>query len=90
MKIIQKWVTREISDREWKGHYSQLSSYCYLGAVGVGKGKRSKIGFVIGLLEGDTIPANCMPCTDEDLRQIDDYRVANNIRPFPLEMHKTG
>lgn len=74
------WVKKRISQRDWSNFYSH-GSYCNLGAEGTGKNRMLKIGF----LAADQIPAGCEECNDEELRQIDDYCRAYNIRPRPLD-----
>jgi len=79
--IKSYWVKKYISNRDWNDYYSRTSSYCYLGEEGVGKNKRVKIGFLVA----ERIPIGCEECDDKEILQIDDYRRANNIRPFPCE-----
>ena len=77
------WIKQLISQREWNNYYSKHNTYCKLGIEGTGIGKKISIGFLV---------ANCIPqdqdcqlCTNEELRQIDNYRRANNIMPYPFE-----
>jgi len=74
-KIKQIWIKKLITVAEWKNHYSQHSAYCFL--------EKEKNGIWIGFLVADIIPFNCQECTDEEILQIDNYRRAYNIRPFP-------
>lgn len=66
------WVKKEVSKKEWSGCYSNLPGYCSLG-----------VGYM-GFLVAEEIPEDCELCDVNEIRQMDMYRRANNIRPFPL------
>ncbi len=70
------WVKQLIPKRQWNNFYSGNTSYCLLETIE----DDPVVGFLI--VHPDE---RCKPCTDEDLRKIDLYRRANNIRPFPTE-----
>ena len=74
------WVKKLISQREWSNWYSHHNEYCKLEIEGVGIGKKISIGFLVA----NIIPQDCEPLTDEELRQIDNYRRAHNIYPTPF------
>ena len=75
------WVKKLISSRDWNNWYSLQGTYCKLGSEGVGRGKQVEIGFLVA----KQIPYDCVELNDEELRQVDLFRRAKNIRPFPLE-----
>ena len=74
-KVFQKWVVKEMSIRE-SISYLQNASYCNLGKS---EGKM-KIGFVVA----NNVPFGCREATNMEILQIDAYRRANRIYPFPL------
>jgi len=79
-KVKAVWVKKMVSQRDWDRFYSQNNVYCYLGEEGVGKGKKIKIGFVVA----NQVPRDCELLDLDELRQVDNYRKANNIYPRPL------
>lgn len=76
MKVTRSWVKKEVPYREWENYYSKNSSYCVLSP-----GKEVIIGFLVA----KEIPNDCEECDYYELRQMDNYRRATNIMPFPLE-----
>ena len=77
------WVKQKIKKGEWNNYFSQTSSYCPL--------QKDEDGVWVGfcLVERNNPfgyqQFDYQPCNDEELRQIDLYRRAINIRPFPTE-----
>ena len=76
-KIYQCWVKKRISKRDWSSWYSKNSSYCFL--------KKEDDNIWVGFLVADDCPDTCEPMNYTELRQVDDYRRAKNISPYPLE-----
>ena len=76
-KIYQGWVKKLVSKAQWGSWYSRNSSYCKL--------REDASGVWVGFLVADDCPNTCEPMGYEELRQVDDYRRANRIAPFPLK-----
>lgn len=90
MKYFQSWVKKLISQSQWDNWNSKIETYCFLG--------KQDGGVWIGFLTSDPSPAlnsntksdpnyvpeGCFKMIAEDLFQVDSYRRARNIRPFPL------
>ena len=70
-----KWLTKEVSLKEWFDEYSKNPSYCL-----IEKNERAKIGFM-----GTILTEEISLASNEDMRIIDEYRRRRNIRPFVLE-----
>ena len=69
------WVKRKVNLKEWNNFYAWVGAYCSL--------NRNKEGIIIGFLAAGGIPYDCEEITDlEELRNIDNYRRAYNVRPF--------
>jgi hypothetical protein len=75
---VKKWVKRT----EWNSYYSHIGTYCPL----VINNKEVLVGF---LSAGKVAPKDCQEVTDwNELRSIDIYRRAYNIRPFVMKEDK--
>jgi len=75
------WVKKHITSREWDKEYKYISSYHNLGKDFIDGRERIKIGF---LMVGSFIPDDCEELTNEEVIQLDRYRQAHNIHPYPL------
>jgi hypothetical protein len=70
-----RWVKKLVSKTRWNNWYSKIETYCFL---------REEFDKVwIGFLVADEIPDTYKPLTDMESLQVDNYRRAKNIRPFP-------
>ena len=79
------WVKRLLTNREYNGHYKYYSCYYKFGDVDYLGKKRVKIGFlVVGVL-----PPDCEELTDEELREVDNYRKSYHIYPTPFLLEET-
>ena len=77
MKIIQRWVKKLVSFKEYNQQYRGISAYCFL--------QKDAKGVWLGFLAADKIPEGCIPLTDEEIIKVDKYRKENHIYPRPLE-----
>jgi len=84
-----KWVFRLITGREWENYYRWNESYCNLGKIGGrkdinGEVKGGKIKMAFCITDFSFLFKDCQELTDpEELRNLDLYRRALNVRPFP-------
>ena len=78
IKIKQVWVKKLVKVKEWNNCYKYNSSYCFLRNE---PGKGVWIGFVVA----NQVPRDCELLDLDELRQVDDYRKANNIYPRPFK-----
>jgi len=86
-----KWVFKLVTKKEWENYYQWDESYCDLGKVGGRKdidggirGGKIKIGFCVA--DFGSLPKDCQELTDpEELRDLDLYRRAINIKPFLIK-----
>lgn len=87
-KVYTLWVKKFVSSRDWKNLYSLNSSYCFL--------KKEEKGIWVGFMVANPELPNgkllyppgvflkgALPLTDEEALQVDNYRRAMNIGPFP-------
>lgn len=73
------WVKKLVSGKEWDNYYSKIPGYCFLFQ------DKNNIWVGFGIIEKCF---DCMDLTDDELRQIQEYREANNIYPQPLKNEK--
>jgi hypothetical protein len=72
------WVKRNVSKKEWSNFYGWVGCYCPL--------EKNKDGMIIGFISAGGVPYDCQEITDlEEMRKIDNYRRAYNIRPFTFK-----
>jgi len=76
------WVKKFVSIKEYKNYYQWHGSYCFLKKI---PKKGVWVGFCSDSFDPNFIPKDCELLDDEELRQVDAYRRANNIYPRPLE-----
>jgi hypothetical protein len=68
------WVTKFVTERDWKEYYSKLS-YALV--------KKVKGGIRVGFIVVDKIPTDCIEAREDELRIIRDYRENSNCFPLP-------
>ena len=84
-----KWVFDLVTGREWENYYRWDKSYCNLGKIGSrkdinGEVKGGKIKMAFCIADFGFLFKDCQELTDpEELRNLDLYRRALNVRPFP-------
>jgi len=84
-----KWVFKPVTGREWENYYQWDGSYCNLGKIGGrkdinGEVKGGKIKMAFCIADFGFLFKDCQELTDpEELRNLDLYRRALNVRPFP-------
>ena len=83
-----KWVFKLVTGREWENYYRWDESYCNLGKIGGrkdinGEVKGGKIKMAFCIADFGFLPKDCQELTGpEELRNLDLYRRALNVRPF--------
>ena len=82
MKII--WVKKSVDKKDFKEGFYGAPSYCKLNE----EGRSVMVGFEMIKDVYNNFPENrkmeLEVCNDDDISVMDNYRRANNIRPFPL------
>lgn len=69
------WVKKFISITDYNSYYKYNNSYCFLK-------KEPRKGVWLGFLVAGVVPKDCEEMTDEEARQMDLYRRAENIYPY--------
>ena len=74
--VMQKWVKKLVSIRDFNSYYKYISSYCFL--------EKISAGIWLGFLVANNVPDKCVELSDEEARRVDVYRRGSNIYPRPL------
>jgi len=79
-KKKQLWVKKLVRVNEWNNYYKHLTSYCFLEK----EVKGIWVGFCCADIGKGRIPRDCELLTNEELRQVDNYRKQYHIEPRPF------
>jgi len=72
------WVKKFVSVKDFNQYYKYDSAYCFLKKVPLK-------GVWLGFSVANYVPKDCSLMNDEEIRQVDDYRISYHIAPTPFE-----
>jgi len=80
IEINACWVKKTVPKKKWNAYFSEHFAYCFLQETPQGV----EIGFLIIQERIGFYPDNCIPLSNKEILQVQAYRTARHIYPFPI------